>query len=192
MHRQSYRTIAFTALASSAVATLLACGDRSEPTAVGAASHAVHASAQPVAPVSGDVQRQIADLRAVTARFHDFDAAATAGWGTQITSCFSSPAGGMGYHYGNPALIDGVVDASKPELLLYEPQKNGELRFVAVEYVVPFTAWTAATPPELYGLSFHRNEVFGLWVLHVWHYRDNPRGMFADWNPRVSCDYAAP
>ena len=192
MHRQSHRTLAFAALASSAAVALVACGDRSQPTSVSAPSHAAHASAQQVAPVSGEVQRQVADLRAVTAAFHDFDAAARAGWGTQITGCFSDPSGGMGYHYGNPALIDGVVDASQPELLLYEPQKNGKLRFVAVEYIVPFTAWAAPAPPQLYGLSFHRNEAFGLWVLHVWHFRENPRGMFADWNPRVSCDYAAP
>jgi hypothetical protein len=27
-------------------------------------------------------------------------------------------------------------------------------------------------------------------VLHVWHFRENPSGVFADWNPRVSCQYA--
>ena len=191
MHRQSYLSLALAALASSATLALVACGDRTQPTSVGAPTHASNASAQKVGPVSGEVQRQVADLRAVTAAFHDFDAAAKAGWGTQITGCFSDPQGGMGYHYGNPDLIDGVVEAMKPELLLYEPQKNGKLRFVAVEYVVPFTAWTAAAPPELYGQSFHRNEAFGLWVLHVWHFRENPRGIFTDWNPRVSCDYAA-
>ena len=24
--------------------------------------------------------------------------------------------------------------------------------------------------------------------LHVWAWKDNPRGSFADWNPSVSCD----
>jgi hypothetical protein len=127
----------------------------------------------------------------VTARFHDIQAAAKAGWSTRITDCFEDPTlGGMGFHYGNTALIDDKVDALQPELLLYEPQKNGALRFVAVEYIVPFTAWTRPAPPRLYGLDFHRNEAFGLWVLHVWHFRENPRGTFVDWNPRVSCQYA--
>lgn len=152
-----------------------------------------HAANHSTGSGSRRVERQIAALRAVTAPFHNFDNAVRAGWGTQITGCFSDPAlGGMGYHYGNPALIDGTVEALKPELLLYEPTKNGKLRFVAVEYVVPFTAWTAAEPPQLYGISFHRNEAFGLWVLHVWHFRHNPTGMFTDWNPSVSCAHATP
>jgi len=141
---------------------------------------------------SPKVERDLAALRAVTAPFHNFDKAVQAGWGARITPCFSDPElGGMGYHYGNPALIDGMVEALKPELLLYEPMQNGKLRLVAVEYVVPFTAWTAPAPPKLYGQSFHRNETFGLWVLHVWHFRHNPSGVFADWNPDVSCAFAA-
>jgi hypothetical protein len=152
-----------------------------------------HAAPHHSAIVSAKVEREIASLRKVTAPFHRFETAADAGWGTQITGCFSDPVrGGMGYHYGNTALIDGTVEALKPELLLYEPTKNGKLRFVAVEYIVPFTAWTAAAPPQLYGQSFHRNEAFGLWVLHVWHFQHNPSGMFADWNPGVSCAFAAP
>ncbi len=175
---------------------LTGCADASRATSADASTreapslHARHAAS---AGVLGDVQRQIARLRAVTAPFHQFRKAVAAGWGTQVTGCFSdAELGGMGYHYGNVALIDGVVDALKPELLLYEPRSNGELRLVAVEYVVPFDAWSDASPPELYGQSFHRNEAFGLWVLHVWHFRHNPRGIFADWNPRVSCDHAAP
>jgi hypothetical protein len=152
-----------------------------------------HPALQHGAPVSPGVQRQVARLREVTARFHRFETAARAGWGTRITDCFTDPQlGGMGYHYGNVALIDGTIEALKPELLLYEPMKNGKLRFVAVEYIVPFAAWTAAEPPMLYGQSFHRNEAFGLWVLHVWHFRRNPSGLFADWNPKVSCVFAAP
>jgi hypothetical protein len=192
MHRSPLLSLTWTAVACGVGLTLAACEQRPQPTSPEAPSHSVHASAGNASVVSGDVERQIARLRAVTAPFHDFQTAVDAGWGTQITNCFSDPQGGMGYHYGNTALIDGVVDALKPELLLYEPQKNGKLRFVAVEYIVPFTAWTSAAPPRLYGQSFHRNEAFGLWVLHVWHFRNNPRGMFADWNPRVTCDYAAP
>lgn len=168
---------------------VVACEQPPEPPTSPRATHASHATASHSA--AGGAEREIAQLRALTARFHDFDAAVKAGWGAKITECFSdAQLGGMGYHYGNTALIDGVVDAQKPELLLYEPQKNGKLRFVAVEYIVPFTAWTAAEPPKLYGQSFHRNEAFGLWVLHVWHFRHNPSGIFMDWNPTVSCAHA--
>ncbi|MDQ3996143.1 MAG: hypothetical protein M3303_03905 [Gemmatimonadota bacterium] len=179
---------------SLALACLVVACERSPEVATSPSQvHGSHAALQNNAPISGQVEREIADLRRVTASFHDFQAAADAGWGTRITNCFSDPQlGGMGYHYGNVALIDGTVDVLEPELLLYEPQKNGRLRLVAVEYIVPFGAWTAAEPPKLYGQSFHRNEAFGLWVLHVWHFRHNPSGMFADWNPAVSCQFAAP
>ena len=189
MQHSRSRLIIVSTITIAGLAALGACD--SPPTTVPAVhASAGHAPAMQAVPVTGEIQRDIARLRARTAAFHRFDAAAAAGWSARITDCFSDPQlGGMGFHYGNPALIDGTVDAAEPELLLYEPRKNGELRFVAVEYIVPFTAWSAAEPPQLYGQSFHRNEGFGLWVLHVWHERSNPRGMFADWNPRVTCEY---
>ena len=169
---------------------MVACDRPAEVTSPSLAHHGHAAPSQNVA-VSGEVQREIARLRDLTAPFHQFETAVAAGWGAQITSCFSDPTrGGMGYHYGNIALIDGTVDALAPELLLYEPQKNGRLRLVAVEYIVPFSSWTSSQPPRLFDQSFHRNEAFGLWVLHVWHFRNNPSGMFADWNPNVSCEFA--
>jgi hypothetical protein len=178
--------------------TVVACEPAREPAAPAEMSHAHGGGAYNLTGIASnlpgrlnpDIERQVARLRTLTAPFQKFEAAARAGWGAQITACFSDPQGGMGFHYGNTALIDGVVDIDKPELLLYEPLANGGFRFVAVEYIVPFTAWTAAQPPKLYGQSYHRNEAFGLWVLHVWHFRENPSGIFADWNPRVSCQYA--
>jgi hypothetical protein len=173
-------------LAATAIGCVLT-GCQPDQTAVPGAAMQSHAAARASSP---GIEKQLAELRRLTAPFQRFESAAAAGWGTRITECFSDPArGGMGYHYGNTALIDGTVDALKPELLLYEPQQNGELRLVAVEYVVPFTAWTATEPPKLYEQSFHRNETFGLWVLHVWHVRHNPSGMFMDWNPRVGCEF---
>lgn len=174
-------------LALAALVTLGACRDSAPVSAVAAPLHAGHAA--PVGPVSltSEELQDVASLRRLTARFHSFDAAVAAGWSAKITECFASPQGGMGFHYGNPAIIDGRVDVLEPELLLYEPQQNGKLRFVAVEYIVPFAAWTASEPPTLYGQAFHRNEAFGIWALHVWHERQNPRGMFADWNPKVNC-----
>ena len=63
-------------------------------------------------------------------------------------------------------------------------------RATAVPWLIagPTKLWCIhPTPPSLYGLEFHRNEAFQLWVLHVWLYRENPSGMFSDWNPTVSC-----
>jgi hypothetical protein len=33
-------------------------------------------------------------------------------------------------------------------------------------------------------------EGFGVYGLHVWIERENPRGLFAPWNPAVSCKFA--
>ena len=67
----------------------------------------------------------------------------------------------------------------------------GRQRLVAVEYAVPIAAW-GDVAPVLHGVEFHRNDGLGLWVLHVWHFKSNPAGMFTDWNPTVSCEHAAP
>lgn len=140
---------------------------------------------------SAEVNRELATLERATAKFHSFESARAAGWSEQITGCMAdSMAGGMGYHFGNPKLIDGTVRADEPELLLYEPEKNGRLKLVGVEYIVPFGAWDKEAPPKLFGRSFSRNMAFGIWALHAWVWEDNPSGLLSDWNPRVSCAYA--
>jgi hypothetical protein len=138
------------------------------------------------------IASDLAALRRATAPFHQFKTATAAGWSAKITDCMTDPAGGMGYHYGNAALIDGSVQADAPELLLYEPDKNGGLSLVAVEYIIPYTAHSRdADPPVLFGQQFQQNDVFQLWGLHAWVWKDNPSGMFANWNPRVTCNYAS-
>ena len=139
------------------------------------------------------LQEQIAAVRRATQAFQDFDQARAAGYTARLTPCMSDAAqGGMGFHYGKEAAIDGMVKLEEPEVLLYEPQPDGSLELVGIEYIVPFPQWTAQNPPRLMGHEFHRNETFGLWALHAWLYRENPSGMFADWNPRVSCAAAPP
>jgi hypothetical protein len=141
--------------------------------------------------LGSDVTRDLARLRQVTASFHDFKTASDAGWKTQITACMTDPggAGGMGFHYGNTKLIDGTANVEKPELLLYEPEKNGQLRLVAVEYIIPYDFHArSAEPPVLFGQKFARVDAFQLWGLHAWVWKENPSGIFAPWNPSVNCD----
>ena len=140
-----------------------------------------------------DVNRDLALLRRTTASFQDFSTASAAGWSAQITGCMTDPdgAGGMGFHYGNPGLIDGTASVDKPQLLLYEPEKNGRLRLVAVEYIIPYSFHPrSAEPPRLFGQPFQQVDVFQLWGLHAWVWKDNPSGIFASWNPRVTCENA--
>ena len=82
-----------------------------------------------------------------TERFRDPAAAIAEGY-RPAPSCVSGPEeGAMGVHYANEALIgDGVLDATQPELLVYEPGPNGRRRLVAVEYLVLADAWHASNP----------------------------------------------
>jgi hypothetical protein len=110
----------------------------------------------------------------------------------------------MGVHLINHEFVDGVLDPSKPEALIYEPQSNGKLRIVGVEYVIPKAAWDALNPPQpplpdprpsLFGhlLNFvgtpNRYGIEGgFFEIHVWAFEDNPRGALHDWNPDVTCE----
>ena len=135
---------------------------------------------------------QLAQLRAATARFQDFEQARYAGYQLQLTGCMTDASrGGMGFHYGKASAINATVDVVEPEALLYEPQRNGRPRLVGVEYIVPYTLLPrSAQPPVLFGQSFKQNDVFQLWALHAWVWRHNAAGMFEDWNPEVDCDAA--
>lgn len=192
-----YRSVP--ALAIALVAGLSACD---EPTGTPldveqselVAQHSNHASAKSGDGSSNgpDVSKWLAGLRRTTAPFHRIEAAEEAGWDTSLTPCLELPGtGGMGYHYGNVDLIDGVAESLAPEVLVYEPEKNGRLRLVAVEFIVPYALQPADGPaPSLHGVDFHHNDGAGLWVLHVWLWKNNPTGIFMDWNPTVSCQYA--
>jgi len=179
-------------IALTLVAILLACEDHPGTLAPDAAAAAVTANASTAS--------QIAALRRLVAPFHDFETASQAGWSTPITPCLvagdlpSTPGtGAMGFHFGNLAYIQdgGVVDLLQPELLLYEPEQNGKRRFVGVEYIVPFTDHPAdADPPTLLGQEFAPVPEFGVWGLHIYVGRENPSGIFAPWNPKVTCEDA--
>jgi hypothetical protein len=174
------------------IALLSGCGSEQVPTeSTAQIQPRLEATAAPASAVNKD----LAALRRVTAKFHNFKAAEAAGWSAQITPCMTDPAGagGLGFHYGNTALIDGTARVEEPELLLYEPQQNGRLRLVAVEYIIPYTAHSRdAEAPELFGgQKFKQNDTFQLWGLHAWVWKDNPSGMFADWNPRVTCEHTS-
>jgi hypothetical protein len=142
-----------------------------------------------LAKLPPDVQKGLADLRAAVSPLHNLDVAIAAGFDTDLTGCLENPPiGGMGHHYGMIPRIDGAPPvADEPELLVFSPKSNGKLQLGAVEFIIPYAAWTPTDPPELFGQTFHRNDDAGLWVLHVWLWNHNPDGLFADWNPTVSC-----
>jgi len=185
-----------TSIALALFAALTACQDNGSSTdAVMAPS--VVGSAGDVAPITDDAQ--LAQLREVTARFHSIDVAKQAGYSTQITPCWAHhSAGGMGYHFGNTNLFDATVDLLNPETVIYEPQTGGHMKLVGMEYIVPLDAWAGAghdlndatDVPQLLGQKFTRHSFLPIFKLHLWLWRNNPSGTFADWNPKVSCQNA--
>jgi hypothetical protein len=176
------------------MALLSACGTEQIPTeATSGVQSPAAANLQSIEMDRGGqstLRQELATLRRVTAPFHDIAVAGAAGWSTEITACLMNPdgPGAMGFHYGNTALIDGTAQVDKPQLLLYEPEQNGRLKLVAVEYIIPYSFHSRdAAPPVLLGQQFLQFDAFQVWGLHAWVWKDNPAGLFAPWNTRVSC-----
>jgi hypothetical protein len=146
------------------------------------------------APAAAPARPEEAELNALREKFsplQDFAQAAGAGYSEAITSCwYHRVEGGQGVHYARTELIDSVITVMDPEIVMYEPQQGGGMQLVGIEYIVPFAQWTSQSPPMVLGQQMHRNEALSLWVHHVWLFRDNPSGLYADWNPTVSCTNA--
>lgn len=128
--------------------------------------------------------------------------------------------GGMGIHFFRPDLlgitappnprVDGNgthTDFRKPSILIYEPRADGTLELVAVENLVFKKAWEAAGNtklPTFHGVEYdymfddpktsvddaHNFEPH--YDRHVWLYRPNTNGMFAQFNPTVTCQFHKP
>lgn len=166
-------------------------------------------SVVPALAASGG-QANLSAARAATAAFHTLSAAQAAGYTVEVAdlagiTCIEDPgmSGTMGVHYLNldlaPELVDptvaGSVEATTPEILVYEPDPNGQLRLVALEYLVLRANWDPyhAERPSLFGREFdltlagNRYGLPDFYSLHAWIWRPNPIDIFAPFNPRVSC-----
>ena len=153
-------------------------------------AHAVH-TRDADKRLTAEQRKAIANVRNATARFHDIEVAKAAGYTQQYPpGCAVSPNGdgAQAFHYLNPDLVDGNVELLRPELLMYEPKPDGSLQLIGVDYVVPLGA--SASAPTLLGVEFMENKPLDVWALHIWAWRPNPSGMFAAWNPKVSCEHA--
>jgi hypothetical protein len=135
----------------------------------------------------GDVKEWLQAVRRATARFHSKRQALRAGY-VRNDHCVSFPGlGGMGYHWLNPSLLDDVFDPLQPEVVLYATGDDGELKLVAIEYIV---LDVGQERPEFAGYLF---DIGGTplpvphYSLHVWLYEENSNGIFAPINPNISC-----
>ncbi len=151
--------------------------------------------AQPVD--RGDQSALVQTVREATKQYLDINNAIADGYG-QFLGCVSgSDHGAMGIHYVNFNLLNGTIDAKHPQALIYEPV-DGQLKLVGVEFIVDQATWLKnnSAPPVLEGQTFLLIDApnrYGVpapfFELHVWAWRNNPKGDFVDWNDHVSCSH---
>ena len=156
---------------------------------------------------SATARSDLQTAKAAASRYHDLTVAGAAGFGqlpapAPLHYCISSldNTGAMGFHYINGGNLDSVLDPALPEVLVYAPDKHGRLKLAALEYMIFQSAWyehhAQGTMPMLFGQDFMPNDgvrfqIPAFFALHVWLFQDNPSGMFAPYNPNVTCDNAA-
>ena len=170
-------------------------------TALAVAAVSAPASAQHdhTAAAGAGMAPLVEKVRAATAKYVDIKVATREGW-VQATPCVSSPSSGaMGVHFVLPARVgDGTINANEPEALIYEPQANGALRLVGVEYIVLAGDWAKlhkeGGAPSVDGHLMHyvgepnRYGLPAFYEMHVWAWEKNPNGNFVDFNTKVTCD----
>ena len=143
------------------------------------------------------LNRQLTAVRAATAKYHNVEAAEADGY-IPASTCEELPGqGAMGVHYLNPGLAQDLTSTlEQPEILLYVPDQNGQLKLAGVEYFQAAAGRTVGQAPEILGMKFdgpmpgHSPEMPEHFDLHVWLWDKNPSGLFAAWNPALSCDGA--
>jgi hypothetical protein len=146
----------------------------------------------PAFAMSGGAMGSFADeVKAANDRFADVAVAKSEGY-VPLPCASGTDGGSMGIHYVNLTLLgDPALDVAKPEAVLYEPQQDGSLKLMAVEYITE-KGPTAALGGQLFNFTNSPNR-YGLppfWEVHVWAWKANPMGVFADMNPDASCAFA--
>jgi hypothetical protein len=152
-------------------------------------------SGAPAATATPDVAPLLAQVRRATEKYQDVQAAVADGY-IQASPCEQTASGAMGAHYLKQALFDNQIEIDKPEALLYLPEAGGRLTLIGVEYAktdADQVLQTMDDRPTLFGRPFEGpmlGHVAGMpthYDLHVWVWKDNPNGMFAQYNPSLRC-----
>jgi len=149
----------------------------SAPTTTNTTSAATRPAVENLSP---ETNRELAQARSATARYHDFIRADHDGY--EFLHCVP----GEGFEYVNWSLVDCNFDIEHPEALHYIASGDG-LKLVGVEYVVPVAC--SATPPAGFTGDSDQWEFeaegLPIWALRAALWLPNPEGMFAEHNPRI-------
>jgi hypothetical protein len=154
--------------------------------------------------LAGGGKNEVSALREATDPYHDIEVARDSGYvtelpqtaeyggGTCVVDISVPSAGAMGIHLVDTrpgGRLDGVLEPTNPEALLYEKRKDGSYRLTGVEFIV-----AGGERPKLFGNRFDDTNLarYGdpntnVWTLHAWIWKPNPNGMFDPWNTRVNC-----
>jgi hypothetical protein len=179
---------------------------------------AVNASVALTSPDDPELYQQLARIRASTAKYHDVNVAIKDGYVVVSNLCIEIPGEGVaGIHYANAArFVSPELILEEPEILIYIPTGDGNLRLVAVEYTnraLYRDTRSPDTPGYMPGIFVWRQfaippyleEVAGpfsllgqqsvpiffvrwFYFLPVWVWAPNPNGLFAESNPSLSCN----
>jgi hypothetical protein len=136
-------------------------------------------------------------VRDATRRFQNVHVAEAEGYSLMFGCVSGESDGAMGLHYVNMEILkEGKIEATRPQIVIYEAQPDGRLRLIGADYLVFKAAWDAkySAPPQLMGQAFHlfdapnRFRLDPFYTLHVWAWKENPNGAFVNWHPNVSCE----
>ena len=170
--------------------------------ALAATASVMQAQSKPsgAAPMSAD----LAATKAALAKYSDPLAAIKDGYFSTL-ACIDFPKGAvdgpveyppgaMGVHFLNPGNIGPKLDPSKPQVLIYEPVGD-KLVLSAAEWFMPAEIAGGAAPSifgqTLAGPMDGHEPIMPAslrhYDLHVWLWKDNPRGMFTSTNAAMKC-----
>jgi hypothetical protein len=189
---------AIVVLCAVGAAALVGCGGKSahaahalepSPSARLGSNERAQGGSDPTFARYPEFARDSARLRAATAAFRSLDSAVAAGYPGDQPVCLANPTqGGMGYHHINEKLLDDSIEIERPEILVYGRTKNGDYVLNGVEYYVPYSAHPRELPaPTVMGQKLKAFDRGKFWYRHVWIWLENPKGLFEDWNPKVTC-----
>jgi hypothetical protein len=126
---------------------------------------------------SGEVEEQLEIAHKSICRYRRIEAALAAGYHDSGLPC--EP--GQGYHFIKDDLV-GTTDIRHPSVLMYT--KDGDLN--SPEWIAPKAVFP--DPLSIFGQTMHSDDDgLGLWILHVWVWKQNSNGVFDDHNPDITC-----
>jgi hypothetical protein len=174
---------------------------------VAIAAIALHAPASAIAqgkPTAASLTPELEATKAALAKYSDPIAAIKDGYFSTL-ACIDFPSGAkdgpieyppgaMGVHFLNLGNVGPALDPAKPQVLIYEP-RGDKLELVAAEWFMPEQV-AQGKAPSIFGQTLagpmdgHEPIMpasLRHYDLHVWLWKDNPRGMFTSTNASVKC-----